>query len=70
MGVLYAYNGDVISCQVISLSCPVGKAVTRDVPVKNSGNIPLNVGLRVGGGDSSHFSVLPTSLHVEPHEVR
>ena len=55
---------------MISLSCPVGKAASRDVPMKNTGNIALTVELKVGGGNSSHFSVLPTTLRMEPEEVR
>ena len=53
----------------MSLSCTVGHAVTRDVPIKNIGNIPLKVRLDVGGVDHTHFTVSPCTLHMEPQEV-
>ena len=60
------------SLQAVTLSCPVGRAVTRDVPLKNVGNIPLGMDLNVVGvakDDPAHFSLTPTALHMEPGEV-
>ena len=55
--------------QAISLSCTVGHAVTRTVPLCNIGNIPVAVHLGMEGTNHTHFTVNPDSLLLEPNEV-
>ena len=45
--------------------------MTRDVPIKNIGNIPLDIQLDVSAAsrDPTYFSVVPAALRVAPSEV-
>ena len=54
--------------QAISLSCTAGQLVSREVPFKNAGNIPLRVRLHTSP-DSAHFTIAPDFLLMEPNEV-
>ena len=55
--------------QALSLSCTTGQAVTRDVPFKNAGNIPVRVRMKTSS-DTDNFTVTPDFLLMEPREVR
>lgn len=55
--------------QAVSLSCSVGHAVTRTVPICNVGNVPVMVQLSVGGANHTYFTVDPDSLLLEPNKV-
>ena len=57
------------SLQALSLSCTAGQAVTRDVPFKNAGNIPLKVRLKVTTDIPDTLSLNPEFLLMEPREV-
>ena len=45
--------------------------MTRDVPIKNIGNIPLDIRLDVSAAsrDPTYFSIVPATLRVAPSEV-
>ena len=55
--------------QSVSLSCYAGQVMSRRVPFKNAGNIPLRVKLKVSGSQSKVFTVSPDFLLMEPGEV-
>lgn len=54
--------------QTLSLSCLAGSTVTRAVPLKNAGNVPILVKLKTSE-KAAHFSVYPEVLHLEVNQV-
>ena len=55
------------SLQALSLSCTEKQSVTRDIPFKNAGNIPLTVALKFST-ECDHFCVTPTTFELTPDE--
>ena len=55
------------SLQALSLSCLAGQTITREVPFKNAGNIPLNVAFEFSSG-CDHFAVSPDFLEMSASE--
>ena len=55
------------SLQALSLSSSEGRSITRDVPFKNAGNIPLQIALEFSP-DCKHFYVTPDFLELSPSE--
>ena len=55
------------SLQALSISCTERQIVTREVPFKNAGNIPLRIALKFSTS-CDHFSVSPNTLDLTPSE--
>lgn len=55
------------SCQLISLSAHLGRSTSVDVPLKNAGNMPIDVALKIAPPSSS-LTVTPSRLHFEEGE--
>ena len=55
------------SLQALSFSCCEGQTITRDVPFKNGGNIPLQIALEFST-ECKHFRVTPDFLELSPSE--
>eukprot|EP00731_Ephydatia_muelleri_P026161 Em0018g261a len=55
------------SLMTLSLSCLAGSTVTRAVPLKNAGNVPILVKLKTSE-KAAHFSVYPEVLHLEVNQ--
>lgn len=55
------------SLMTLSLSCLAGSTVTRTVPLKNAGNVPIQVKLKTSE-KAVHFSVYPEVLHLEVNQ--
>ena len=53
------------SLQALSFSCCEGQSITRDVPFKNGGNIPLQIALEFST-ECKHFQVTPDFLKLSP----
>ncbi len=51
----------------VTLTCSVGQTKTQRVPLKNAGNIPLNV--MVATSQPTLFLVTPHSLQLQPDQV-
>ena len=55
------------SLQALSLSCSERRSIIRELPLKNAGNIPLQIALKFSA-NCAHFQVTPDSLKLSPAE--
>lgn len=50
------------------MRCKPGTEVVEDIPIRNSGDVPIDISLSLS--DKDHFILTPDSLHIKPGEYK